>query len=321
MDNLSNNLQDLKEIYNNLKFIKMHIKKFGITREFLHLVNTNNSLGSAIGLMLPYYESDGEIGEIEDNNLLNVSLVVEGLNDQINHIKRKIAEVTTSFKNKIERFKENLTYNFSDHKKQIELLKDRINKADLTTQVTFYDYGHFYGTVNDILKAFKTPIKSIDGTLKECPEDARLEAIIYLGYYFSSEQAVVKTFGKEKISEWGKIEVKPYKDNKMKKYTKSLQDLYWTKSNLQKTYNAVLSFPNDDDIYKKLLSIDDAYLKAVENYSWTKSEDWESDIKKKEEIIFNNLDSYYRTLITCYEIAGRNISKLFKEYISFLKQI
>ena len=55
------------EVINNLSFVKSHIKKFGITKEFLHLVNTNNNLGSAIGLMLPHYEDDSEVSDIEES--------------------------------------------------------------------------------------------------------------------------------------------------------------------------------------------------------------------------------------------------------------
>ena len=88
MDNLSNNLQDLKEIYNNLKFIKMHIKKFGITREFLHLVNTNNSLGSAIGLMLPYYESEEEnLDQVDEVDIPDVEVVVETIGEAVGKAK------------------------------------------------------------------------------------------------------------------------------------------------------------------------------------------------------------------------------------------
>lgn len=99
---VSDEIDDLLVIYNNLRSIKNNIKKFGITKEFLHLVNQHNSLSTILNISLPYYESDDLSEDINIENIPDVNVVVEGLNEQIknigNKIKEKFDKLSNSFK-------------------------------------------------------------------------------------------------------------------------------------------------------------------------------------------------------------------------------
>jgi hypothetical protein len=62
-----------------------------VTKEFLHLVNSKNHLGSAIGLVLPYYESESEnIDQIDEDEfeefegiIGNLTILEKSINSSI----------------------------------------------------------------------------------------------------------------------------------------------------------------------------------------------------------------------------------------------
>lgn len=60
---------NIVDVIENLTSLQAHVKKFGVTKQMLHLVNANNQLGDAIGLALPYYEDDDQVDDISEDDI------------------------------------------------------------------------------------------------------------------------------------------------------------------------------------------------------------------------------------------------------------
>ena len=100
LEEAENKFELITSAIENLTNVRNHIKKFGITKEFLHLVNTNNSLGSAIGLMLPHYEDDSEVSDVEEVDIPEAEIVIEGLGEAVSKAKDKLLELLKWFREK-----------------------------------------------------------------------------------------------------------------------------------------------------------------------------------------------------------------------------
>lgn len=80
----------LVAIHENLSFIKQHVQMFGVTKQMLHLVNANGQLGSAIGLALPYYESDDEAADIVMDDVPETEVMVEAIGETLTKWKENV---------------------------------------------------------------------------------------------------------------------------------------------------------------------------------------------------------------------------------------
>lgn len=78
-------------IIDNLSMMRDHVKKFGITRPMLHLMNKNNKLGAAIGMTLPSYESDDEPEDVDPADV-EVEIVVESIGEKLKSAKNWVVE-------------------------------------------------------------------------------------------------------------------------------------------------------------------------------------------------------------------------------------
>ena len=77
------------EVISNLKTLRTHITKFGVTKPFLHLVNSNGELSSALNILIPSCEEEN-IDQIDENDLPGTEIFVEAIEGTMNKVKEKI---------------------------------------------------------------------------------------------------------------------------------------------------------------------------------------------------------------------------------------
>ncbi len=78
LENALNVISSHQEVIRNLKTIQSNIKKFGATKELIHLINQDNNFSSNTGITLPYYESDDveiEVPDTAEVEVISVDLV------------------------------------------------------------------------------------------------------------------------------------------------------------------------------------------------------------------------------------------------------
>lgn len=101
VEDAEDKLELITSAIDNLVTVKNHILKFGITPQFLHLVNTNNSLGSAIGLALPYYEDDNaDLDQVDKDELPDTEVVLESMEETLGKAKEKFLAALKWLKDK-----------------------------------------------------------------------------------------------------------------------------------------------------------------------------------------------------------------------------
>lgn len=148
IEETSEQMDAFTEVITNLSNLRNHIKKFGVTKEFLHLVNGNNNLGKALGLQLPYYEDDeiavpdGEIPEITEEMLPAEEVIMESFEE---NIKKMINWVIEKFKALINFSKELFNKFLLMFKNLDEAVANLAGKARATKK----DYG------DEVLKNIK----------------------------------------------------------------------------------------------------------------------------------------------------------------------
>lgn len=164
-------IENILSVINTLNTTRTHIQKFGITKEFLHLTNANNNLGSAIGMSLPYYESDNaNLDQITEDELPDVDIVVETMEEALTKAKDKLLAVLKWFKDKWSQFwnwllgsEKQKDAKVKEASQKVETVKQASNNAtseeikEKAKEVNIKGYNY-----NDILKAVEKGKKAIE---------------------------------------------------------------------------------------------------------------------------------------------------------------
>lgn len=70
-------------VIDNLTFLKGHVEKFGVSKQFLHLCNGNGQLNAALGISLPHYESDDIAEDVSLDDIPETDVIVEDFKEKI----------------------------------------------------------------------------------------------------------------------------------------------------------------------------------------------------------------------------------------------
>ncbi len=88
-EEISEAINDNLKVIRNIAFLRNHVQRFGITKEFLHLVNSNGELSQAFNIMLPSCEEEN-IDQINEDELPEADVFVEAMAEAIDKVKERI---------------------------------------------------------------------------------------------------------------------------------------------------------------------------------------------------------------------------------------
>lgn len=123
------------EVIDNLTSLRAHVKKFGVTKQMLHLVNANNQLGNAIDIALPYYESDDEADDINEDDIPAEEVVMEGFGSAMKKAKDAVVKFFKWIWEKLKAFGTAIADFFRNYKKKIAGAKDKLKKGVDTDKI------------------------------------------------------------------------------------------------------------------------------------------------------------------------------------------
>ena len=316
-----NQAEEVSEVLDNLVSIKNHVKKFGITKEFLHIVNNNNHLGSSIGLILPYYESEEEnIDQIDENDIPEVEIVMEGIIEKIANVIGYFANVYQRIIDFFTVFAHNILSFFISARTQLNIISKLIswipNPKNLNTifefnktDVYFWSFDEFMNLANIIEKDVTKSIVKLKGNERTIPL-IKLDSLPLLGYQISYDTSETEVAGK-KITKWSSIKIDSDNSQKAMKSTDQLKYLKWDISNIEKAIKKCHEFIDFGKVYKKeSKEIIETSQKAIESYKNSNSPDTE--------IIISNINRYYITYAKAYQTIAGFIPKLVSHFCMFV---
>ena len=299
------------EVINNLSFVRSHIKKFGITPQFLHLVDDNKQLSNSLKVAL---EEDIDIEKIEE-------AFKETINKAYNSISNKIKAI----KDSLIIFFQKIMINVVEIEKQVILvehilakLPSDFNKADsyikgLDKETNYYNYKEFKELVSQIEKDSKINIPTIKGTDKfKAPLE--FKSLLTLGYIYKTEKSV-KLDDDTKVYHWGSYEIIKQTSNLNKEVT-SFKKLGWNIENMKtsiKDMKMLLSLP---EVYKKLsFKVDETLLIILEK---TYPDGYTDSAYSDDDTAITNLTLYYNNIETSIKRVVEAIPKIVSGHLTFL---
>lgn len=307
-------LNNLFEVSANLRTVRNHIKKFGITKEFLHLVNENNKLGSAIGLVLPYYENDNaNLDQIDQDELPDVDIVVEAIDEKnksfFTTIKSTFKKMTESFSNLYNKLKDSFASLESQVKTELAILK---NKKELLTEDQLKLINVKFITVSQFREIWASLVAGLNTCFHiNIAIDVKIDGKRKAYDLAIPRKAINQTlayFGKELINEGPRI---IYSDitSKITFEEKDLLTLHWNEEEVIKFLEK--GFPTKAGMEKLLKNIN-AFLSE--------------QIKKLEEFYLDHHIDYaseedYHNAVFTLKTIMRAYTDMFKETISYIKHI
>lgn len=315
-----------KEIINNLKTIQANIKRFGATKELIHLINHGNNFSLNTGIVLPYYESDDV--EIEVPDTAEVEVIIEGIGDRINSIKEKLKESLFSLKNSaVNFFKAYFTMVGIGQRKLDKLQKEKFSsnineEAFENSKVKAYTLSDFKKIIKAVTDDSKNPLPQVNGkeyVWKHFPKilpllgykvDVFYKDVFYLGQKIEGLQEI-------------KISMKKDESEKIKKSKITLSDGDWTWINAKSMFNTVRAFL---DIIKHTKIQCDKVIKNGYQFMDMIAEDYmfrQSNITietKKAEIIYENAYEYIWYFTNVKLAVVRSCMNILNVYYAILKK-
>ena len=267
IDTADSTIDYLRGVHKNFLTMHRHIQMFGITREFLHLVNSNNNFGSAIGLTLPYYEEDGELGkendkvtEIEVPEEAEIEMAMEGIVEGLKKVYNKLKDGVTSAITATERFFKVCIATLGIYTKKLNEGKKLFN-VNIDEEAFANAKGKFY-TVNvmkNILKTLTKDLKSTVPTLtgKEYKFDFCKDTLVLAGYRINVETTEVSYMG-ETIKDIKALNINLQKDkaSEVKTEKGSIQMLGYNWKEVKSLFSQIEAliniFRNFENVNKKL---------------------------------------------------------------------
>lgn len=315
-----------QEIIRNLKTIQSNIKRFGATKELIHLINQDNNFSLNTGICLPYYESD-EV-EIEVPDTAEVEVIVEGISDRIHSIKEKLKESLLSMKNSVANFfKAYFTMVGIGQRKLDKLQKEKFSsnideEAFVQSKVKTYSLSDLKLLIKSVTDDSKNPLPQINGreyVWKHFPKILPL-----LGYKVDIFYKDATYLG-EKIEGLQEIHISMKKDesSKIKKEKKTLGENDWTWVNAKSMFNTVRAFL---DIIKHTKTQCDKVMKNGYEFLDSISEDYMyrqtqgSIYTKKAEIIYNNAYEYIWYFMDVKSKVVKSCMDVLNVYYAILKK-
>jgi hypothetical protein len=304
-----------------LLHVRAHILKFGLNKPMLHLVNGGNKLGAAIGMSLPYFESDGDADSVTDSDLeaVDTEVVVESIGERLTAAKDAIVEF---FKRLWERVKDFFTKYFGAANrlsKKLEKVNNDIIKnihkasdAWNDLKVNAYKQADF----DKLVKLFEAAVSTVKGVVPDLPSFNGTVPFVANNQYKNLETFTVRETGYKEVvaalkplgyeietdtdkvgadgDEYDKITYKVTKSTgDISKETDKLSSLGWSTTDLKRHYPKIKALV---DACKK----QDTILRKYEKFNKDIGKFVNDAAKKdsdKSKVYYRGL-GYYRTAIS-----------------------
>lgn len=128
-------LDSFFEIIANLKHVQNNIKRFGVTKELIHLINKDRNFSDSTGITLPYYESDDEADDINEDDIPAEEVVMEGFGDAMKKAKDAVVKFFKWIWEKLKAFGTAIADFFRNYKKKITGAKEKLKKGVDTDKI------------------------------------------------------------------------------------------------------------------------------------------------------------------------------------------
>lgn len=337
----------------NLEVMHRHIQMFGITREFLHLVNKNNNFGSAINMHLGYYkEEDGELGKPEkaNDNITEVDIpeeaeiemALEGIGNAVKNLYGKIKSGVATFTTKVERFFKVCIGSVNIFKNKLAAIEKDIFGGTIdegkfsASKAKSYTVHDFKNAINTLTKELKVSIPKFNG--KETKFTFCQGSLALFGYKYEVSTKEVTYLG-EKIKDIQELQISFKSDtvHELNKAKGDLQTLGWTwkeAKSLMPSVKALLEvfntwYSNSKKINSELNKLanelagdwDRAYTSTTYSSQGSHRSVGRVDLAgKKAEILFGNMWEEYFAVNKCLRYCFALTSDMVTNYITILNK-
>lgn len=294
------------EIIDNFKSIRKHINMFGITKEFLHLVNSDNQLSNALNITLPYYEDDND--EIDLDNLPGVDEeLIPSMEGLIGDAKDNIVKFFKWLKEKIVNFFKWLWDKITFKKKAVEDSKIDVEKikkevdAEIKTILDKYETSEKKLTPEEQAKINK----ECDEIVKKVEEAIKNKKAPIGLRFFNKETAYkfLKAF-EEGFDSLSKLKINPssgeIENFDVNTFLKWQKDLQWNGS-----YNIADVGFNDTNFSKDLKYLNwrpDHAVKRAKNNKSLSEQQQKEDIK---DLGYSGIDDYNKIADEILKISDK----------------
>lgn len=158
----------LSEVISNLLFIRSHIKKFGVTKEFLHLVDDNKQLSHSLKIDL---EEDNELIVVTEAFKLNIKDMIKRVKAWFANLWHKFLVFLGIRKENIAEKKESLSELYVKLKQnKLISLEQTINAISYEKQLLFFtkikDILNVIANLDNLDPNDEKQIEEINETLK-----------------------------------------------------------------------------------------------------------------------------------------------------------